>query len=436
MRRERNSPSGRNVFPGPGLGGEGAASRERTIRYVTWREYIHTIADKPSKEWRFSMEDILTALPWGEKTIKVVAQQVRSAEEPSADRGKDGGGGVDRARQPVAGSAVPARVGRRALGAGARLLDYGDDASGTAGMGVSDRRRNPQHRGGCQIRRSPSRRAALARGEGAGTVSGPLGAQWLRVFNALAIRRADLAELTIDTDRGARGIRVFDAKGAEVRCQTLPRRRYGARKPAGANGPAGPGESINSATLLFRPQVPPIGYASYRIEPVYDAVSNVEPGSTSASSGSDGSVTLESDLYRLRLDPARGGAITSLYAKQLKREFCDPAAERLFNEYRGYFIAQKQWRSSAENPARIQITQNGRCAPKLASAGQVAESRTRLQLRWSRGSAESTFRTASRSRKIPGLAIHGTSSPRTGEASRAARPMMDGGSSRRFSRSR
>lgn len=50
------------------------------IRYVTWREYLSTIADKPSKQWRFGIEDILTTLPWGEKTLQGVAQQARSAE--------------------------------------------------------------------------------------------------------------------------------------------------------------------------------------------------------------------------------------------------------------------------------------------------------------------------------------------------------------------
>jgi alpha-mannosidase len=50
------------------------------IRYATWREYIHKIAHKAPVHWAFSMEDIQTALPWGEKTLHRVAQQVRAAE--------------------------------------------------------------------------------------------------------------------------------------------------------------------------------------------------------------------------------------------------------------------------------------------------------------------------------------------------------------------
>ena len=58
------------------------------IRYVTWREYIHKIADKPTREWRYSIEDVLTTLPWGEKTLQTIAQQVRAAENrlPAAEK--------------------------------------------------------------------------------------------------------------------------------------------------------------------------------------------------------------------------------------------------------------------------------------------------------------------------------------------------------------
>jgi len=37
----------------------------------------------------------------------------------------------------------------------------------------------------------------------------------------------------------------------------------------------------------------------------------------------------------------------------LNKEFGDPASERLFNEYRGYFVAQKEWRTSATEAAKV-----------------------------------------------------------------------------------
>ena len=62
------------------VGPRGPRSPARTFGYVTWREYMRQVVDPPQKQWRFSPEDILTTLPWGEKTLQTVAQQVRSAE--------------------------------------------------------------------------------------------------------------------------------------------------------------------------------------------------------------------------------------------------------------------------------------------------------------------------------------------------------------------
>jgi alpha-mannosidase len=50
------------------------------IKYVIWRDYIHVIADKPTKEWHFGIEDTLVTLPWGQHTLQQIAQQVRLAE--------------------------------------------------------------------------------------------------------------------------------------------------------------------------------------------------------------------------------------------------------------------------------------------------------------------------------------------------------------------
>ena len=86
------------------------------------------------------------------------------------------------------------------------------------------------------------------------------------------------------------------------------------------------------------------------------------PGAT-ANTEADGTVVLETDLYRLRIDPARGGTIASLVVKDGNREFVDAANDRRFNEYRGYFVSEKKWASSAENRARVTMTRSeGRCA--------------------------------------------------------------------------
>ena len=332
------------------------------IRYVTWREYIHKIADKPSKTWRFSPEDVLTTLPWGEKTLQAVAQQVRSAENrlPAAekaaamawlegntawpsDRLRDAWDSLLWAQGHDAWITATTRAGRQAWSF--QVASGTLDAETTADAIIAESVETL-----CAgMPEAPHQ---------------PLGSQWLRTVNSLGIERQDLAEIDISTDRGTHGLRVFDGDGKQVPCQVASTRKF---TPLNR---ATPGESMNAASLLFRAKVPALGYSSYRVEPVYTEAVEALPGSVSVRTEA-GKVVMESDLYRLELDPQRGGGITSLYAKQLKKEFCDSAAPRLFNEYAGYFISQKQWRSSAENPARVTVMERGPLRDRVRLAGQV-----------------------------------------------------------------
>ena len=350
--------------------------RGEHIQFVTWREYMQKVADKPSKEWRFTAEDILVTLPWGEKTLQAAAQQVRSAETKlvaaeklSAMAWLDGGqawatADFERAWDDLLWAqhhdswiTVTTRAGRRAwafqVGAGTMKAEETADEL---------------------IARSA---ATLSSGR-VRDVQTPLGAQWVRAFNTLGSDRAELVELTMPADRGTHNFRVTDAAGVRLPAQVISTRAYLPRAAsnntavvANPGGSQVPGKSINTATVLFRPQLPAFGYASYRVEPVYGADTAATQPGTRAQAETDGTVTLENDLYRLRIDPTRGGAITSLYAKAMKRELCDRSSKHMFNEYRGYFIEQKQWRSSVDQPAQVTVLENGPLRARVRIAGTV-----------------------------------------------------------------
>ncbi len=351
------------------------------IRYVIWREYIHAIADKPTKEWHFGIEDILTTLPWGEHTLQQVAQQVRSAENRLLMAEK-----MAAIAYLECDKSWPAAQFRQAWDN--LLLTQAHDAWITAttrrgrqawSFQVASETLNAEEAANAIIDDSAEALSTFSQE----SVQSPLGSQWFRIVNTLAADRHDLVELMIATDHGTQGLRVFDASSKEVPCQVIPTRRYRTRQLStqpgrnregepGTQSPVlGPGESLNAASLLFRPELPALGYASYRVEPIYHETVSEQQGSTSARLEPNGTLTLESDIYRMSLDPTRGGVVTSLYAKNLKKEFCDPSAERLFNEYRGYFIAQKQWRTNASEPARIAIIENGPLRARVRISGQI-----------------------------------------------------------------
>jgi alpha-mannosidase len=346
------------------------------IRNVTWREYFHQIADPPSKEWKFVIEDILTTLPWGEKTLQLVAQQERSAENRIliAEKMAAIAWMEKRSAWPAAEFTAAwdnllwaqghdpwitatTRTGRQAWAFQVAAGTMQTEETATSIIDEASRVLAEE------ISVSPSQNA---------------GAQWVRVVNTLGADRDELAEISFATDRGTRSIRVLDAQGHEIPCQITPTRRYSSgesrqnfNRRDGAVRALAPGESLNAASILFRARVPAIGSSLYRLEPVDKDAAEAAAGSTGARVDADGSVVLENDLYRLHIDPPRGGAITSLLAKKFGKEFCEASGERVLNEYRGYFIAQKQWHSSTERPANVAILENGPLRARVRISGQV-----------------------------------------------------------------
>ncbi|MDQ2777397.1 MAG: hypothetical protein M3Y57_21135 [Acidobacteriota bacterium] len=348
------------------------------IKFVIWREYIHAIADKPAKEWHFGIEDILTTLPWGEHTLQQVAQQVRSAENRLLVAEKMAAIAHLEDRKTW-----PAAEFRRAWDN--LLLTEAHDAWITAttrrgrqawSFQVASKTLNAEDAANAIIGDSVEALSTAS----PEAVQSPLGSQWVRVLNTLSVDRRDLVELLVAADEGTQDLRIFDASSNEVPCQVIPIRKYHSKqtgtqpnryREAPPRDRLAPGESLNAAMVLFRPEAPALGHATYRVEPVYKETVDVPRGSTSARVEQDGSVVLESDMYRMKLDPARGGVVTSLYAKKLAKEFCDPSSERSFNEYRGYFIAQKQWRSTLDEPAHVTIVEDGPLRARVRIVGQI-----------------------------------------------------------------
>jgi alpha-mannosidase len=361
------------------------------IRFATYREYIHGVASPPTKSWHFGIEDILVTLPWGNPTLQKVAQQVRSAEN----------------RLIVAEKlAAIAFVKKKAAWPGQEFRDAWDDVllsqahdawiTATTRQGrdawafrVASNTLTAQQAADQIIADAAS---ALSTGE-ASKPEVPLGAQWVRVFNPLGFQRSDLAMVELATDPGTSGIQITDGAGTPVPGQLVTTRGYlplqalrglsrtHAISPEKSTDPEASAD-INNAVVLFRAQAPAMGYASYLLTPSYHQKNENAPGKVSLTAEADGTFLLQSDLYRLRLDPKRGGAITSLFAQQFNKDFCLPNSERLFNEYRGYFIEQQAWRSSTDSPAQIKIVENGPLRATAEIQGQVGgvPYRTRITL--------------------------------------------------------
>ncbi|MDQ6760647.1 MAG: glycoside hydrolase, partial [Acidobacteriota bacterium] len=136
--------------------------------------------------------------------------------------------------------------------------------------------------------------------------------------------------------------------------------------------------------------------AAYTVETAPEAGRSL-PGA-SARVEADGSVTVETDLYRIRLDPARGGSLSSLFAKQWNREFCQ-SGERRFHEFRGYFIEEKNWASGAAQPAKLEVLESGPIRVTVAVSGLISSIPFRTSLSLTQGEPRIGFHTQFRFEK-------------------------------------
>jgi len=341
------------------------------VRYVTWREYVETIAPKPDKEWRFSQEDILCTLPWGEATLQRLARQVRAAENRLLVAEKMAAMAAVLRGLPWPGEKLREAWGQLLLaqhhdawicarsGGGRRSWAWQVGAETWAAEEICDAVVAASAEA---LTAEPPRASGSApsnRGPAPDPESPP--SHWVRVFNSLSSDRTDLVEVPLVTAPGAQWGRVFDAAGAEVPAQAAPLRRYG-----GDN-------SLNASRIVFAAQAPALGYSTYRCEPALK-----EPDAAARATGAravlqeSGSAIIDTDLYRIVLDAARGGAVASLYSKALDREFVDAGNPRRFNEYRGYFIEERKWLSSADAPAKLNVIENGPVRVRVAAVGSVA----------------------------------------------------------------
>jgi len=285
-----------------GAGGNGVYAP--TI-YETWREYFANISNgKADRDWKFSQEDVLVGLMWGAQVLQRIAKAVRTSENDILQAEK---------------LAALARVWK-----GATWPDATFEAAWRTLL-------LSQHHD-CWI--------VPYNGKTGDTWADKV-ARWTDFTNEKSdsITRTAMQQLS---DGPGQYVRVFNTTAA-------PR-----------------DELVRFEDRLFRARVPPMGYASYRLDnlPTVKGASVVRLD--------NGAYCIETDLYRILIDPEKGGAITSWVAKQLgNKEFVEKG--KLFNELRGNFYNAGGMRFGSETAAEVDVVENGPAEVKLAIKGRLAD---------------------------------------------------------------
>jgi alpha-mannosidase len=363
------------------------------LRYVTWREYMQSVAGSTTRNWRFGIEDIRCALPWGEKTLQKIARQVRSAENRLIAAEKIAAMAAVRCGLPYpaddlqrasdkilwaqhhdAWITATTRSGRDAWAfqVAAETWDAEAICSDVVDKSLD------------RLTASPSADRAAGNNRS------------VHVFNTLAHDRHDLVEIEIATSVGTKSVRVLDSSGNLVPSQFDITRKYLTDRTAKISGrdhrlTLEDGESIGAVRLLFRQPVPALGQAVYTIEDSSDPIRTRQTGAA-AVIAANGVVTLETDLYRIRIDSSRGGIVSSLFAKNLNKEFCG-SGERGFHEFRGYFIEEKAWQSSADHPASVEVIESGPVRVTVVVNGRISSVPFRTTISLTQGQRRIDFDT-------------------------------------------
>ncbi|MBK0380818.1 glycoside hydrolase family 38 C-terminal domain-containing protein [Mucilaginibacter segetis] len=306
--------------------------------YTTWRNYFGNIAKNDARQnWKVSQEDMLVNLVWGSQVTQQIAQKVRVSENKLVSTEK-----LAALAKIYAGTPWP----QQQLDSAWRTLllsqhhdcwivpyngkkgnTWADKVTGWTGYtnNICDSLLNLS----------------------AGSIDQKnTDGHYITVYNTTAVTRNEPVTVKIPANWNAENVTVTDATGKKMITQ-----------PIGTN------------KITFRAKVPPIGYAVFglqhqKLNRVKGAVISVTP---------DGKYLMETDLYKLVLDPQHGGIIRSLIAKQFNdKEFVDKANSRGFNELRGNFYKDGGFRSSADSAAKIEVLQNGPLSIKLAVKGSIA----------------------------------------------------------------
>ena len=308
----------------------------KAMRNVTWREYAQTIAPAPSKQWKASQEDLRVGLPWGGSILQRLAQVVRLSEYSLVQAEKIASMALVRRGKPFPADDLkqPWKDLLWSQHHDVWIVSYSRHKDGTWATAVDDKSESIG-RVSAQIVKDSANAMTVADMSKADAGTGG----HVRVFNTTGFRRRDLASVEV---ADGNTYRVLDTAGQEVPSQLL----------GGANG------ASDRPTLVFPAEVPGLGYTTYQIAESKSEQADPRRGPANATT-TGGTIVLETDLYSLAIDPAKGGRISSLFAKDLNRQFVDEGSPRSFNEFRGYLPTDSKWISSTDVPAEVSVVEQG-----------------------------------------------------------------------------
>ncbi len=173
------------------------------------------------------------------------------------------------------------------------------------------------------------------------------GENYIRVFNTLGFQRNEIIIVTIPENISHTGFKIFNAQNKEIPYSTEKGNR-----------------------IYFRAEVPPFGYASYKIQHGRPIRNKEKP---IRHKENEQEFILENDMYKITFDLQQGGTIKSLVVKNSdNKEYVSTHSEYLLAEIRGCFYDENQFHSSKESTAKAFRLRNNVYEKSVLIEGSIA----------------------------------------------------------------
>ncbi len=324
---------------GPWLGQD--TSRFYTpTHYKTWRNYIANYSmGSTGNNWHFTQEDVLTSLVWGSQVMNKLTQEIRRAENNI----------VQAEKMAVFAALAGNRRWPKGLideGWVKLLLSQHHDCWIVPYNNLHSGRTWAEHVTEWTGVTNQNSRVVIGRSLDAIRKDGQTA---VRVYNTLAVDRHETVRVKVPSTWYHAAWTVVDQTGQSHPTQLI--------------------REEGSTWMLFPASVPSFGYATYTIRKGKTTTSN-----TLSCVRQNSKYILESDLYRMVINPQKGGTIESLVAKKLQnKEYVDRHSSWFFNELKGYFGDKGQFLSSADRPATLRIIEQGPLLLHIEIDGFIGE---------------------------------------------------------------
>ena len=326
---------------GPWLG-TGDSIKNNSI-YVTWKEYFENISNgKTNDDYRLSQEDIRVSLMWGSQVLQRIARQVRHSENNLVMAEKMG---------VIANLTNGYRYSQENLDEAWRTLMLAQHHDSWI---VPYNRLHKKRTWAEEIHNWTTTTNVLCGGiiaEAANSSSiNKTGEErlYLRVYNTLGIPRREMVSATLSEEFAGLNLDVTDANGKNIEAFVT---------------------TDNKPALLFEADVPAFGYATYLVKPSRKAAKKIKDKARNKHD----ELVFENSMYRIVIDPLRGGVIKSLVAKKEGgKEFADTGSEFSIGELRGFFYDEGVFHSSTETPAEVTLVQENHFEKSVQIQGHIA----------------------------------------------------------------